>query len=532
MRRFLAVLLVAVTPAFADPDVADLAIKLASDDPKVRRAARDELLKQAERVAPALRDAAEKATDAEARAALLEIAEFLEDGGPRAYAKDYAWRAARNELTLVEVLQWKVAPERVFLYWLKHSEGISEEAKGRDEKNPFFEEHPDPVKLAQAGTRWLRAYTLADIGADTAAWEAFRAKTRGMSWEEIRFEGLEGRGFRVRDADPDVVAAEFLLAGRIPLAGALAPGVRPLRPSTPEMMESFARLTGELFKGCPPQSREGQELDAALDWIEACGRTFWRKGNRIVSHAGPDDFVAATRSPRDGVALAALAELERWPERVPPECWSRVEANPTLVLRVMGKAAIPSPREHLPAVLRALGKEPDAAWIRRISNAADLASLARDRTADPEDRERAFRGLARVDARVAGESARALLEAYKAEDGFEGHVVARAAAIAAIEDGMAESLDLAEAWLQLAPENYERIDVAIALARRGRRAGFDLIVDRARRDLLDRRRCAKVRDFVDGAPELLRDDLWPKWARDEAASYYWDEAAKEWRRKP
>ncbi|MEK7465972.1 MAG: hypothetical protein AAB074_01040 [Planctomycetota bacterium] len=524
MRSILLIIALAL-PVAADPDLSGLANRLASEDPEVRAAAREELLRQDERIAPALRAAAEKVEDAEARAALLEIAELLEEGGPLAYAKDWAWKAAGNQVTLDDVLGWKVAPERVFLCWLRRADGIAEEVTRGN--NLFREDRPDPRLLEAAGTRWLRAYTLAEIGPDAVAWETFRVKTRGMSWEEIRLEGLEGRGFRVRDADPDVVAAEFLLAGRVPLGGAQGRNVRPLRPATPEVVDSFARLTGGLFKGCPVAG----ELDAALDWIEACGKTFWRKGSRIVSHAGPDDFVAATRSPREGVALAALAALENWPGRVPPECWGRVEANPSLVLRVMAKAGIPSPREHLPAVLRTLGKEPDAATIRRVTNTTDLSDLALERTADSEDRERAFRCLARVEAKAAGVAARSLLEAYKAEDGFEGHVVARAAAIAAAEEGAPAGLDLAEDWLKLAPENYERIDVAIALARKGRRAGFDLIVDRARRDLLDRRRCAKVRDFVDSAPELLRDDLWPKWARDDAPACVWDEATKQWRTK-
>lgn len=519
----LLLLLLCASVSRADGALDRLATELASEDPAVRAAAREELLQSSERRVPALRAKAATVTDAEARAALLEIAELIEEGRPLECAKKFARKVVSRKLLLDDVRNWKVSPVAVFCCWLTRAELVVEEAPvdGRDEWAP-------PLKakdLEEAGERWLEAWTLADFGDDADAWAVFRSRVRDWSWTEIRLEGLTARGFRVREKDANVAAREFLSAGRIEGNAER----RTVRAAAAEATESFQLLLVQVFKGCPAMDPEEFAVDDVLDWIEACGETWQREGDRFVSSAGPDDFLSATRSPRSGVALAALEELRRWPDRIPADCWRLVEANPSLVTRAMHDAGIAVPKDRLAAVLRAMGSREDPRLVKEIWKSPDLAALARDREADPGDRERALRCLARIDPEAAAVAGSAVLDDYIRKAHADEHTVGRAAAVAAAATGTAEALDRAEAWLRLAPENYERIDVAIALARQGRRAGFDILVDRASRDLLDRRRCARARKCIEGAPSAENDDEWVDWAVNAGTNYAWDAQLKKWK---
>ncbi len=514
MRVAALLLILSASFARADDALDRLAADLASEDPAVRAAARSQLLKSSERRVPAIRAAAANATDAEARAALLEIAETIAEGRPMQVATEWARRALRNDMLLDDVEGWEISPIAVFCCWMTRGEEIAAQAAA-DPDRPWLDQKPDVRLLAKAGAHWLEAYTLAKFGDDLEAWKRFREKVQDWSWAEIRLEGLVERGYRVRDGDANVAVAEFLRAGRRWRSG--------------DSRESFVKLVSAVFKGRPGEGEPSDE-ERLLDWIEACGSTFAREGDRFVTSAGAEEFLSAVRHGSDGVALAALAELERWPDRVPEEAWRLAEANVNVVTRVMEKARLRVPRDRLPGVLRALGSESSARGLAAIWKHEDLSSLAQDREADPDDRVRAIRFLARLDREAAAAAGRGVLDAYAREPHADEHAVARAAALAAADSGAKEALDGAEAWLKIAPENYERIDVALLLARHGRRAGFDLIVDRAARDLLDRRRCAKARKFIEGAPSAENDDEWGAWAGSETGDYAWDPASKKWRR--
>ncbi|MCE9581318.1 MAG: hypothetical protein K8T20_02255 [Planctomycetes bacterium] len=511
-------------PAIAGPDIDALARRLGDEDPGVREAARKELLALDEDDAPALLAAAAKTADPEARAALREIAEIIADRRYIDCAKEWADAASSRRLELDDVRKWEVHPVSVFLCWVGEPERIRTEIEGGGDTRMTGFEKGWTENLQKAGYRWLRAWTLADLGEDPAAWRAFATRTRRLTWTAMRLEGLSSRGFRVLDPDPAVAAAELVAAWR-PLQGGKRRNT--VAHGRSLSAETFLLLLRSIFGRNDGVPFPAPDVDAVLDWVEASRYRFTREKNRLTSLAVADDFLASLDSDRPGVQVAALEALKRWPDQIPEKGWELLPLDAERVAAAMDVAKRPIPREKLAGFLEALPPWTKPSKFSAIWVPGDLADLITTRS-NQAARSLALDLLAGIDAAGARKAAATALSTYVAEPQKGEHSLARSAALEVARGKNAARLDLVERWLTVAPDKVERIDVAIALARRGRRVGFDLVVDRASRDLLDLRRGERFRKFVAGAPSHLHADRWSAWAAEAKDGYAWNASTKKW----
>lgn len=485
--------------------------RLADPDPAVRAGARQELLRLDSLSSPRLRLDARRTEDPEVRKELLEIADLLEA---------QTWQAAKEWLPeaqnlAIEGLENSIpSPCAVFLCWLS-SPGECTTSQG---SNRVL--RPEDVRWA--GRAWLMGYTLADFAQDSDAWRDFLERNIGCSATELRLRGLEQRGYAVVGGDPNLVAREFVRAGG-------ASFLRESRDSWGRYLapvdlrdRSFSRLLPSVFAFPATDDSSPPGLTQALEWIELNAGCFaWEQG-RLVSHAGVEEFLSVYRGDNTSLRLAALGELRRWPDRIPKDAWSLVGDAPLQVAHAMHIAGIPVPREALPAVLAALGPANDPLNLSGIWIPEDLEALARDDAEAATLRAQAVRVLAAVDAKRGQAVCDAVLKSRP------GRPVEQAAILALARLPGDAGLKTVETWLAGAEDCSARLDVAVALARRGRSAGFEVILQRARADLLDRRRAAQVREFVEGVPAAEHDDQWPAWAA-SAGTYDWDASIQKWK---
>ncbi|KAF0244282.1 MAG: hypothetical protein FD180_2656 [Planctomycetota bacterium] len=520
LKLLIALLLVAGCATEKEPDSSEPvkpaargpAQRLADPDPSVSAAAREELLALDDLAAPRLRADAENPANAAVRETLLEIVDVLEEK-TLAVAREWLLLTRSGHLALESLKESSPSPRSVFLCWLTRPEEV---AKGDESR---FALRADDVRAL--GMLWLRGYTLADIGADAAAWRAFLDLHSDCSVTQLRLQGLKQRGYSVLGADANEVAREFLRAGNGSFLGERISSWGLRMQAGNLACDAFLMLLPEVFAFSASGDRSPSGLLPALEWIAINSGHFVWEQNRLTSNAGAEVFLTIYEGDNASHRLAALSELRRWPDRIPKDAWKLFNSAPSLVAHAMHRAGVPAPREALPLVLTALGDVNDPADLASIWNAGDLESLALDGEAESATRARAIRVLAAVYGDLGFTVCTSLLKPE------QDRRVTNAAILALARLPGNAGLEMAEKWLDSAADGPDRIDIAIALARRGRRAGFDVILKRARGDLLDRRRAAMVREFVEGVPEADNDDRWAAWASG-VGNYAWDAERRKW----
>ncbi|MEK7469557.1 MAG: HEAT repeat domain-containing protein [Planctomycetota bacterium] len=503
----------ATEPAPAKPAPAGPVERLADPDPAVSAAAREELLALDDFAVPGLRADAANTENLTARMALLEIADTIET---RTLAVAREWESMpRYAMHLdFDVLEKSgVPPCAVFLRWLSRPRG--------DEEKParsLF--RSGDIQLL--GLSWLRAYTFADLGKDPAAWREFLEKHHGRPVAGMRRQGLIQRGFEIADPDPNKAARAYRSAGN-PGNLKASDGSRWIS-ADPEdyLYQAFADLLGADFALPASSDKSPPHVQQALDWIELNDSWFAWEGGRLVSRAGAEEYLSVYHAGSALLRLVALAELRRWPERIPRDAWNLVDLAPSLVAHAMHCAGVPVPREALPVVLTALGPANDPGELAKIWNVGDLEALAQDKDAAISTRAEAIRVLATLDAQRGLALCTSILNTCK------DRRLVSAAILACTRFPGNTGLDAAESWLAAAEDGPDRFDVAIALARRGRESGMEVILKRASGDLLDRRRAALVREFVEGVPDEDHDHEWKTWAA-ERKGFVWSPEVQKWK---
>lgn len=165
--------------------------------------------------------------------------------------------------------------------WLAYSEeDVARVARLRECALPALVELLDDEGCASAAWVFLRAFTDIDLPLDADAWRAAVAALRGRLLREVLRDTLERQGYRVRDADANVAAAELV---RAYLTEPCLPRGIPDEPGGPERRSPVigwllaTTLHGALVSREPGISRE-ERLRRWL--VRHEGRLVW-SGERI-----------------------------------------------------------------------------------------------------------------------------------------------------------------------------------------------------------------------------------------------------------
>lgn len=529
MRSILFLLVALVLPAAAEPDFAALAAKLADEDPEVRRAAAEELLKLDESFAPRLKAEEDRTADVEARAALREIREEILERPNRELAVDwlYGWSLTDSDQPPLAALDAAGPRSLGALAWAKENPDWVMRAVERRvrERNTGNESRvhrwfgPDFVAILAAYA--LEGLSLARSG-DPGFWTDFARQARALDWREVRLRGLEVRGYAVKSADAQEAGRALVGYWRDCVERTPGPNSTMLPPVRP----AFEALVAELFAGDPLLPAEGEREGGLGPWLVACNGQFRREGDRWACAAGPGDFASAIDRARPNVLRAALVALRHWPGQAPEAAWKHLDVAPLPVLRLRAAAG-----------RRLSGTETVEALVHAGANAAeDELALLWDLEqvtavfADGNSPRWARIGAAVLLARRGEARHRAVLgefidrklppPANRTED--PAFLAARELARRADADAVAIAVRWAKnAWI--GPARYE---VLRALLESGHREGLELFAETARCVSLPAEEQAWLRTRVEGAPSGTD---WAEWGKTPFETWSWDSAASQWR---
>ncbi len=529
MRTILLFLFGLVLPATAEPDFEALARQLADEDPEVRRAAADELLRLDESFAPRLKVEEDRTADVEARAALREIREEILERPNRELAVDwlYGWSLTDADQPPLAALDAAGPRSLGALAWAKENpdwvmRAVERRVRERNTGNEsrvhrWFE----PSFVAILAAYALEGLSLARSG-DPGFWTDFAGQARGLEWREVRLRGLEVRGYAVKSADVQEAGRALVAYWRDCVEK--TPG--PNSTMHPPVGPAFEALVAELFAGDPLLPVESEREGGLGPWLAACNGKFGREGDRWTCAAGPDDFAAAIDPARPNVLRAALVALRRWPERVPETAWRWLSVAPLPVLRL--RAAAGRPLSGVETVDALVFAGADAAEDE-LAVLWDLEQVTAE-FADENAPRRARAAAAVLLARRGDARQRAVLGDYidrkprppanRTED--PAFVAARELARRADADAVA----IAVRWAKNAYIGPGRYEILRALLESGHREGLELFAETARCVSLPPEEQAWLRSRVEGAPA---GDDWTAWGRTGFVTWSWDSAAGKWR---
>lgn len=522
--------LLMASAAIAGPDFADLARRLADEDPDVRRAAAEELLQLDESAAPAIRAEEDRATDPEARAALREIREELVERPNRELAVDwlYGWNFTDADQPPVAALDAAGPRSLRALVWAMDNPGAVMEAADRRLRGRT--NGVEPRVSRSFGTDVLQSLARAALEGLTLArsqdphfWADFAEEARTLDWREIRLRGLESRGIAVRSVDASQGGANLVDFWRTQIRDMVGRRVW----MAPGFAQAFDGLVADLFAGDPLLPAVREREGGLGPWLAACHGQFARDGDRWICLAGPAEFAAALDPSDLAVLKAALVALRHWPDRVPEDAWKWVKIAPLPVLRLRAAEGVPLAGVELVDALEITGEGSAS------EDLAPLWDLDRVAATFSDDSTPRFARLAAaaVLARRGERRHRAVLEEFIARDlpstALPRQDIAFIAALGLASRSEEDAVASAIHWVKNTYLGPARFEVMRQLVSAGHRGGLELYAETARLEVLPEEEQEWLRGQVEGAP--ARDD-WEDWGKAEARGYSWDPISRKWRR--
>ncbi len=554
MRSFL-ILCLCVLPLAAEEPIESALGRLRSEDPVARSEARERLLRGTVADAPVIRGFALAEPDAEARAAAREIAEILEYRSRREVLMKASFAAFEGEIGALEkkgpkvisilgdVLRYSrvLVVEDLYAMATQYSEDSGLGFVGIGETESSGKEPVEVLKCRASCA--LAALTLADFGRNVEAWLDFIAKHEGVGWQNIRMDGLESRGFRVRSENPIEAASELLRAwsGQI---RAFPPGRSDDVASCTEAgIRSLEDLLRGLLEDVPENGPGGLDgFHCAEFWLRLNRSDFeWREG-RLHSRASPGDYAERLTDGDPLVRIAALWVLDAHGWEIPAAGWNVIRDAPEFALRVMSPTGHAVPPDCIPYYFEATAGVP--AFLLEPAPPLDsqaLTTLIEDPDTELIVRCRILRWLL-----LRADRARFSLNAADAGGGEDipypctrsrhagWETPESPGALPVFVDaclGDEADLDRAERWLSAAGPHEVFLEIAAALARRGRRQGLLVIGVRASIGLPFEFRSV-VRSLVEGAPPGDDAAEWQAWGSLDSDKYEWDPVQQRWTPQP
>jgi hypothetical protein len=552
MRSILIIVAFALPVAAQEP-LRPVLEKLRSEDPAERREAKDLMLLDPGADLADVRAFAAGEVDAEARAAANEIAEILEYRVHRVELLAAAENVLEGKLekfesqgpaSLNDLRRILKQPDYLAADYEETRLFPSVTAFGWDGDVGRFPEDDAGSRMASLTCAALAALTLADCGDGVSGWLEFVDRHSGAAWREIRLDGLASRGYRVRSRDANEAASELLRAWIHVRASARVDGALS-DPAIRCSFDVFRRFAADLLDVEIRRLGSADPIEAVSIGLETwvglnSGHFEWLEG-RLHSKASPQDYAESLENADPCIRVAALRVLEEWPGEIPEQAWELLADDAALVLRIMSAADRQVPPAAVPKALAAAGEAFDNPEYSGIWDVDSLKSIIEDPDSDLATRGfaldwlllRCERPYFSITAREAGGGDKYSYDNPRAAR-YSASTLARQPAVSILIDaclGDESELNRVETWLQAAGPMEKFLDIAFALARRGRREGLRLICLRAYLTLPPSLRDL-VRDTVDGAPEGDDALAWQNWGWRDADPYEWNPARQKWELEP
>lgn len=553
MRLFLILCLCAL-PLAAEEPLQTALERLRSEDPAVRLEARARLLAATMADVPAIQRFAEGETDVEARAAAQEIAEVLEYRTRRDVLEKAIFAVFEGEIealerkgpkvltVLGEILRYsRIVVGDDLTVWVALSgdnRGMGLVGRGESE-DPG--EDPVEVVVQRVGCA-LAALTLAEFGGNVEAWLDFISKHEGSDWQAIRMDGLVSRGYGVHSADPQEAASELLRAwtARVTSFGARECQMELCAEAESRALDGVLRT---LLADLPTNQPEGLErFNGAESWLRLNRRDFEWRGGRLCSRAGPREFAERLADGDPLVRIAALWALDVRGGEIPAAGWNVIRDAPEFALRLMARTGHAVPADCTPSFFEATAALPSCLLEREpVLDPRALTKLVEDPSTEPIVRWRILRWLLlradRTCFAIGAEEAGggkdipypSTRSRYQPWDGIENPMALPVLVDACLGDE--SDVDRAENWLAAAGAHEAFLDIASALARRGRRTGLFVIGIRASIGLPAQFRTV-ARSLVEGAPSGDDAAEWRAWGDLDPDHYEWDPVRQLWAPHP
>ncbi|KAF0245872.1 MAG: hypothetical protein FD180_1231 [Planctomycetota bacterium] len=504
MRKFLFAIALALPLAAEDsprPALERLANRLASDDPEVRSAAREEALSLGLERADDLEAHSFLVTDAEARAALREIAELIRDRA----VLEVARRILNSGFPVEE--------------WVRREGVEALPALVRVFEHP--EEFVANAYASQAAVQVLtsemiEALTFAPARGSEEGWRDFLTLHSGASLDEIRSRELEKAGYRVRDADLYRRASHLASAKRwIESRRSEATGR--------SMTEYLSLRYDASVPGCGDDDRGQLE-----EWIAANKGFLVEAERKIATRAPIEHYVDLLSSNHRLRVRGALRALFEAPTAVPDTAWDLTERHADLVFPLMARAGKRPPDEIFGRLLTVARDSWEHTDFLPIWREEQLIRWLQE--SDPSDVRRAtvFAILNEIGGKQGLDAVAEALRDTQFCEPEPGRNVGEVALELLGKATDPSQLDEIAAWARDAEPSHERRQVVFALFKIGHRSGLELAVALAAERKLVPVECAWVREQVDGAPEGYSRDEWSRWATLGSDRYVWREAEKRW----